>query len=638
MKNVLGEAVRIIKEKQNKNINACINELTGSYTVPSLCEKRLKLTDKQKSAIIMVSMPPEISTRVMKEFSKDDVQAIASEIAILPYIASDIRNSVIEEFLDNCAYLEKHNWPYLINNRIISDYTAGDYRIYFNPGEKKLRIAIAREWALNLIFTDGNEFLFHIISPTSKLLYSKNKMEKDYIIKFAFGFYSAVLAVSKEKLFFMVFDIRKFNIEKDLLLVYSGNDFRLYINREFSSEINASPVLIKELDKEEMFASEEYNGKENLIEEEKTEGSFFRENDDYCADMEYDDNGYDVDMWIDRMIARYKAGDYEGAIKCCDEALEIDPNDTIAITKKAAILYGKGDFQEALKYYNKALDIDPDDYHALLGKVSLLSDLNRSDEAIFFCNRFLVINPDNMQAQLVKAKCLFVMGRYEEAIMLCNEVLSVNREDIRFSFIKAISKDREDKKYSGEEENIKYLEEAEKKYIEELNIKQMEQDMIEQDQKEEKEIKLLSMECCVSPEKGKKIHFICNLCGLSPDGAKILLEENDYDERKTLRNMMKENDLKERISYVCKRTKISEEEALKVLEERYYDEIEAVMSIKKEKRRKKKEIAEKNKAAEKNISKFNRKVKKILSFVKDNLKNVSLFLFSIKGKFTAGEK
>jgi len=638
MKNVLGEALHIIKEKQNKNINSYINELTGSYNVSSLCKKRLKLTAKQKVAIIMVSMPPEISAQVMKQFSKDDIQAIASEIAILPYIASDIRHSVIEEFLGNCAYFEKHNWPCLINNRIISDYTAGDYRIYFNPGEKKLRVAIAREWALNLIFTDGNEFLFHIISPRNKLLYSKNKMEKDYIIKFAFGFYSAVLAVSKEKLFFMVFDIRKFNIEKDLLLVYSENDFRLYINRDLPPESNDSPVLIKEPDKEEIFTSEEYNRKENLIEEEETEGSFFRENDGYCAAMEYDDNGDDVDMWIDRMIARYKAGDYEGAIKCCDEALEFDPNDTIAITKKAAILYGKGNFEEALKYYNKALDIDPDDDHALLGKVSLLSDLNRSDEAIFFCNRFLVIHPDNMEAQLIKAKCLFVVGRYEEAVLLCNEVLSVNREDIRFSFIKAISEDREDKKYIGEEENIKYLEEAEKKYIEELNIKQMEQDMREQARKEEKEIKLFSMECCVPPEKGKKIYYVCKECRVSPDEAKILLEKNENDERKTVRNIRKQNGIKDLVDYVRRRTKVSEKEALKGLEENDYDEILAVMSIKRKERRKKMEIAGKNKAAEKNIAKFNRKVKKILSFVKDNLKNVSLFLFSIKGKFTAEEK
>ncbi len=624
MNDVLKEALYILKEKQNKNINACINEFIKNYTVSPVCKNKLNLTDRQKTAIIMVSMPPEISAQIRKEFSQEEIHEISSEIALLPDITSDIRNAVIEEFMTNSIDFEKNSCSYI--NRVLLDHTAGDYRIYFNPREKKIRVAMAKEWALNLVFIDGNEFLFHLISPTNKLAFSKNKMNHEYIIKFTAGFYSAVLAVFKEKLFFMVFDTRKFNTEIDLLVVYSKNDLRLYVNRELPLQDVLTGNLIKEkiVNKDEIPMSPGYNGKEVFIEKEKE--AFEKEDSDIQSDLDLQYSN-DTSVWFERAIFLYKEGDYDGSLKCCDKALELDPDDMTAMTRKGLIFGIQRKFEESLKCYDKVLGIDPDDEVVMLQKAAVLTNLERYDEAIFYCTRLLIKNPDNFEVQMLKGRCLFIKGRYEEAMIYFNEALSNKGEDLNLYFFESICKSRDGKKYT-EKENKKYLIEEYEKYFKGMYNKYVEEKRRKLQKEHDEKIKCIAIKCGVSPEKGEKIHRICTLCGLSSDGAKILLEENDYDERKTLQNMMKPKELEDKLEYVCKRTKVSEEEALKVLEEMYYDEIEAVMNIKKKQRKNKKLKAHQN---SKNTNKF-------LSFFKNNLKYFSNFLSYIKGKFTTKEK
>jgi len=461
MKDVLNEALYILKEKQNKDINACINEFIKNHSVSPVCKNKLNLTDRQKTAIIMVSMPPEISAQIRKEFSREEIHEISSEIALLPDITSDIRNAVIEEFMTNCIDFEKNSWPYI--DRVLLDHNAGDYRIYFNPREKKIRVTMAKEWALNLVFIDKKEFLFHLISPTNKLAFSKNKMNHEYIIKFTAGFYSAVLVVFKEKLFFMLFDTRKFNIERDLLLVYSKNALRLYVNKELPLQDVLAGTLIKEktVNKDGLPLSPGYNGKEVFIEEEAKEAFSF-EKEDFDIQSDHDlQYSNDTDLWIERAIFLYKEGDYDGAVKCCDKALELDPDDMIAMTKKGLIFGVQRKFEESLKCYDKVLDIDPDDEEAMLQKAAVLTDMDRYDEAIFYCSRLLIKNPDNFDVQILKARCLFIKGRYEESMIYFNEALSNKGagEDVAIDVFKSFCKGREGKKYT-EKENKKYLTEA----------------------------------------------------------------------------------------------------------------------------------------------------------------------------------
>ncbi|MDQ7822975.1 MAG: flagellar motor switch protein FliG [Candidatus Eremiobacteraeota bacterium] len=57
------------------------------------------LSAKQKAAILLVSLPPDVSAQIFKEFGPEEVQAISLEISKLPQISQDMRAKVIEEFL-----------------------------------------------------------------------------------------------------------------------------------------------------------------------------------------------------------------------------------------------------------------------------------------------------------------------------------------------------------------------------------------------------------------------------------------------------------------------------------------------------------------------------------------------------------
>lgn len=59
----------------------------------------LNLTAKQKAAILLVSLPPEVSAQVFREFKPEEVQALSMEISKLPNISPEARAQVIEEFL-----------------------------------------------------------------------------------------------------------------------------------------------------------------------------------------------------------------------------------------------------------------------------------------------------------------------------------------------------------------------------------------------------------------------------------------------------------------------------------------------------------------------------------------------------------
>ena len=63
----------------------------------------VNLPPKQKAAILLMSLPPEVSAQLFKELGPDEVHAITLEISKLPPISPDVRAQVIDEFLHSSA-------------------------------------------------------------------------------------------------------------------------------------------------------------------------------------------------------------------------------------------------------------------------------------------------------------------------------------------------------------------------------------------------------------------------------------------------------------------------------------------------------------------------------------------------------
>lgn len=63
----------------------------------------MNLPPKQKAAILLMSLPPEVSAQLFKELGPEEVHAITLEISKLPPISPDVRAQVIDEFLNSSA-------------------------------------------------------------------------------------------------------------------------------------------------------------------------------------------------------------------------------------------------------------------------------------------------------------------------------------------------------------------------------------------------------------------------------------------------------------------------------------------------------------------------------------------------------
>jgi flagellar motor switch protein FliG len=65
-----------------------------------------ELTGKQKAAILMVSLGTEASAKVMKSLREDEIEELTLEIANLKRVTTEVKDSILEEFLQICIAQE----------------------------------------------------------------------------------------------------------------------------------------------------------------------------------------------------------------------------------------------------------------------------------------------------------------------------------------------------------------------------------------------------------------------------------------------------------------------------------------------------------------------------------------------------
>ena len=70
------------------------------------------------------------------------------------------------------------------------------------------------------------------------------------------------------------------------------------------------------------------------------------------------------------------------ALKCYDEVLCAEPNNTDAIINKGVILQNLGHLNQAIRMYEKALIFEPENLDALINKGSTLHTMGKHAEAI----------------------------------------------------------------------------------------------------------------------------------------------------------------------------------------------------------------------------------------------------------------
>ena len=67
-----------------------------------------------------------------------------------------------------------------------------------------------------------------------------------------------------------------------------------------------------------------------------------------------------AEEYYDSGVEKADSGDYQGAIKDYNKAIEINPNYSEAYFNRGIVKYRLGDYQGEIEDYNKAIEINPD--------------------------------------------------------------------------------------------------------------------------------------------------------------------------------------------------------------------------------------------------------------------------------------
>ncbi len=65
-----------------------------------------ELTGKQKAAILLIAMGPEVSSQVLKQLKEDDIEKLTLEIANQRKVPQDVTDQIVSEFYEMCVAKE----------------------------------------------------------------------------------------------------------------------------------------------------------------------------------------------------------------------------------------------------------------------------------------------------------------------------------------------------------------------------------------------------------------------------------------------------------------------------------------------------------------------------------------------------
>lgn len=124
----------------------------------------------------------------------------------------------------------------------------------------------------------------------------------------------------------------------------------------------------------------------------------------------------------DRIRLLISSGRYEAAVRCCDDILKNDPNDTVAQDCRDRALEDVEKANEKLRQSEENLRDDPGDFSSMLDKGMALMQLGRVGDAVDLMDGMLEDDPDDCDVMYAKAAGLALNGKLGKA-RKCSKLL-----------------------------------------------------------------------------------------------------------------------------------------------------------------------------------------------------------------------
>lgn len=97
-------------------------------------------------------------------------------------------------------------------------------------------------------------------------------------------------------------------------------------------------------------------------------------------------------------VNKYEAGNYEGAVKDLNQAIELDPKNALAYNKRGDAYYRLGDYEQAQADSSQAISLNPQDANAYFDRGFALSELGKYKEAIADYTQAIKLNSKDAYA------------------------------------------------------------------------------------------------------------------------------------------------------------------------------------------------------------------------------------------------
>lgn len=114
-------------------------------------------------------------------------------------------------------------------------------------------------------------------------------------------------------------------------------------------------------------------------------------------------------------------GDYEGAIKVCNELISEDKDDAYSYANRAVCYAALGKYEDSLEDFDKAISLESDNYSFYFDKYNMCVAWGNESEAKDVIEGALSINDVSDKSKLYQGKLYYVSGDYDRALTCLNE-------------------------------------------------------------------------------------------------------------------------------------------------------------------------------------------------------------------------
>jgi tetratricopeptide (TPR) repeat protein len=117
-----------------------------------------------------------------------------------------------------------------------------------------------------------------------------------------------------------------------------------------------------------------------------------------------------------RGIVKSKMGDWQGAIADLNRALQLNPQEAIALRNRGKLRLQIGDCLGAFADFNQSLKLNPQDAMSYVGRGDVCIAMGNYQDAIIDFSSSIKIQPDNPEAYLGRAKAYTHQEEIQKAI------------------------------------------------------------------------------------------------------------------------------------------------------------------------------------------------------------------------------